>query len=81
MGLLCKHFAFPLQLSSPSVSHKNHKIDCYTIWGEKMMFEGCQTKKIGLPDNEGKGYAGFSAASLRVYSDIHGWVTLMCLKQ
>lgn len=45
------------------------------------MFEGCQTKKIGQPDNEGKGYAGFSVASLRVYSDIHGWVKLKCLKQ
>lgn len=64
MGLLCKHFAFPLQLSSPSVSHKKHKIYCYTVWGKKMTtFEGCQTRKIGLPDDEGKGHAGFSTAS------------------
>lgn len=45
------------------------------------MFEGCQTKKIGLPDNEGKDCARFSVASLRVYSDIHGWVKLKCLNQ
>lgn len=45
------------------------------------MFEGCQTKNVGLPDNEGKGYAEFSVASLRVYSDIQGWVKLKCLKQ
>lgn len=82
MGLLCKHFAFSLHLSSPSVSHKKHKIYCCTVWGEKMtIFEGSQTRKIGLLDNEGKGHGGFSTASQRVYSDIHGWVKLKCLKQ
>lgn len=44
MGLLCKHFAFPLQLSSPSVSHKDHKIYCYTIWGEKCDILGFSDK-------------------------------------
>lgn len=81
MVLLCKHFAFPLQLNSPPVGHKKHKIFCYTVWGKNFIFEGCQTKKLRLHDKEGKGNVGFSIVSLRVYSDISGWVKLKFLKQ
>lgn len=50
--------------------------------GEKVLYvRVVRQKKIGLHDKEGKGNAGVSIASLKVYSDISGWVKLQFLEQ
>lgn len=71
-----------MQLNSPSVSHKKQKIHCYTVWKKKIAYlRVVRLKRLDCLDKEGKGDAGFSIASLRVYSDISGWVKLKFLKQ